>query len=329
MSVPPLPFKSMVMIRKFTFFTTGCLLLCLLSIVSCKKFTGLQTVPAYIRIDSITVEGDYYVYGATTSNITDAWVYVDDQILGCLELPATFPILEKGKHKVSIYAGICSDGRKAVRGPYPFYMPKVYEELELVEDSIVTINPVVNYYPIGEGVMVEWTEDFETGVGLLPTSQSDTIAFRVNDDEAWHSVNSFYSGKVVLPPDSLDFTIASGDELTCHANLMGEKACFLEMDYKTNDTMFVGIMYYENYELVQWPMVKVLPTDDENPIPQKWNKIYINLGSLLHDHESANYFKVYFTSDLTVPENYHQHEYMPASKQRYYYFDNLKVLYRQ
>lgn len=325
----PLLLKNVIMTKKFTFFAIGCLLLCSLSFPSCKKFKGSQTVPSYIHIDSITVEGDYYVYGAATSNITDAWVYIDDQILGCFELPATFPVLEKGKHKVSVYAGICSDGRKAVRGPYPFYMPKVYEDMDLFEDSIVTINPVVGYYPIGEGVMVEWTEDFETGVGLLPTSQSDTSAIRVNGDEAWQSVNSFHSGRVVLPPDSLDFTIASGDELTCHTNLLGEKACFLEMDYKTNDTMFVGIIYYENYGLVQWPMVKVLPTDNENPIPQKWKKIYINLGTLLHEHESANYFKVYLTSDLTVPANYNQHEYVPASKQRYYYFDNLKVLYRQ
>ena len=104
-----------------------------LAFASCNKFEGSQTVPAYIRIDSIKVEGDYYTYGANTSNITDAWVYVDDQIIGCYELPTTFPILAKGPHKVSVYGGIQENGRGSARGPYPFYKPAVYSDLNLVE----------------------------------------------------------------------------------------------------------------------------------------------------------------------------------------------------
>ena len=316
------------MTKRFTLPFLCCAFL-LMAFASCKKFEGSQTVPAYIRIDSIAVEGDYYTYGAGTSNITDAWVYVDDQIIGCYELPATFPVLKKGPHKVSVYGGICMDGRGAARGPYPFYKPKVYENLNLVEDSIVSLNPVLNYYPVGEGVMIGWMEDFETGSGLSPTSQSDTSVMRISGSEAWCSVNSYYSGKIVLPPDSLDFTVATSDELKCHANLLGEKPLFLEMDYKTNDTIFVGIIYSENYTLVHWPMVKVLPTDVEHEVPQKWKKIYINLGTLMHVHESADYFKVYITSDLTVHPDYEQPDYVHPNKWRYYYFDNLKVLYRQ
>lgn len=315
------------MTKKLTLFACCCLALLLVS-ASCKKFKGSQTVPAYIRIDTITVDCDYYSYGANTSNITDAWVYVDDQILGCFELPATFPVLERGMQKVTVYGGICMDGIGASRGPYPFYEPQVYEGVNLVEDSIIRLNPVLDYYPIGEGVMVGWMEDFETGNGLIPTPQSDTGIFRVSGIEAWRSDNSFYSGKVVLPPDSLDFTVAS-DALTCHTDLLGEKPLFLEMDYKTNDTIFVGIIYSESNSVVQWPMLKVLPTDTEHEVPRKWKKIYINLGKLMHMHENASYFKAYFTSDLSVDPNLGQPDYVHPHKWRYYYFDNLKVLYRQ
>lgn len=301
----------------------------LLAFASCQKFKGSQTVPAYIHIESIGVECDYYTYGANTSNITDAWVYVDDQIIGSYELPATFPVLKNGQHKVSIYGGICMDGISGSRGPYSFYKPIVYEGLNLEEDGIDTLCPTVTYYPIGEGVMIGWMEDFETGNSLLPVSQSDTNIMRVSGDEAWRSVNSYYSGKVVLPPDSLDFTVASSDELTCHTQLMGEKPLYLEMDYKTNDTIFVGVIYYQNHTLVQWPLVKVLPTDTENDVPQKWKKIYINLGKLMHEHESASYFKIYLSSDLTLAPEFEQPDYVHPHKWRYYYFDNLKVLYRQ
>ena len=316
------------MTKRHTFSLLCCTLLAV-ALASCQKFKGSQTVPAYIHIDSIAVEGDYYTYGANTANITDAWVYVDDQIIGTFELPATFPVLKKGKHKVSVYGGICMDGISGSRGPYSFYSPMVYEGLDLVEDSTVTINPVINYYPIGEGVMVGWMEDFETGNALLPTSQSDTSIMRVSGNEAWRSVNSYYSGKVVLPPDSLDFTVATADELTCHTGLLGEKPLYLEMDYKTNDTIFVGIIYRENNTPVQWPLVKVVPTDTGHDVPQKWKKIYINLGKLMHEHESASFFKVYLTSDLSIHPDYEQPDYVHPNKWRYYYFDNLKVLYRQ
>ena len=58
-----------------TRFSPRCILFLALFLVlglsSCKKFSS-QSVPAYIHIESISVECDYYTYGASTSNITDA-----------------------------------------------------------------------------------------------------------------------------------------------------------------------------------------------------------------------------------------------------------------
>lgn len=314
--------KIFVMTKRFTLILLCCIAF---AFTSCHKFEG-QSVPAYIHIDSITLSCDYATQKANTSNFTDAWVYIDDQITGCYELPATFPILKNGPHKVSIYGGICINGIGDTRSPYPFCAPKIYEQLNLVEDSIITLNPVVNYYPIGAGWNMSWNEDFESTCSLAPTAQSDTNIIRYGGDEAWHSFNSFYSGRVALPPDSLDFCIA-GEEMNFHSNL-ADGYCMLEMDYNTNDTIFVGVMYYKNYQLVTHPLVKVLPTDKGHSFPQKWKKMYINLSRIIKDNVDASYFKVYFTSDLTVPDDYAQPEYHPISEQRYYLFDNLKVLWR-
>ena len=315
--------KIPIMTKRFTLFLLCC---AAFALTSCHKFEG-QSIPAYIHIDSITLECDYYAQGANTSNFTDAWVYVDDQIIGCFELPTTFPILKNGPHKVSVYAGICVNGIGDTRAPYPFCAPVVYEGLNLVEDSIINLNPVVNYYPTGAGWNWDWNEDFESTSSLVPTAQSDTNIVRYGGPEAWHSVNSFYSGKVVLPPDSLNFTVACADEMTFHKDL-ADGYCMLEMDYNTNDTIFVGVMYYQSYHLVTHPLVKILPTDKDHAIPQKWKKIYINLSRIMKDNVDASYFKVYLTSDLSVPDEYGQHDYNPVSEQRYYLFDNLKVLWR-
>ena len=316
------------MFRKSTFYAFLVLVVFAVAFSSCRKFEGSQTIPAYIHIESIVVDSltDYFTYGAATSKITDAWVYVDDDAIGCFELPATFPVLKHGAHKVTVYGGIMSNGIAAARSPYPFYKPMVYQSLNLVEDSIVNLQPVLNYYPIGEGVEKGWMEDFETANTLLPVAGSDTSIVRINGSEAWHSTNSFYSGKIVLPPDSLDFTVATADEYTFHTGYL--QYCMLEMDYNCNDAFFVGVMYYKNYKLVTHPLLRIQPTDTVNDMPQRWNKIYVNIGPIMNENVTASYFKIYFTSDLTVDPVYGEPDYVHSSKQRYFYFDNLKLFYR-
>jgi len=316
------------MYRKFTLYAFLVLAVFLVVFASCRKFEGSQTIPAYIHIESIVVDSltDYFTYGATTSKITDAWVYVDDDPIGCFELPATFPVLKHGPHKVTVYGGIMSNGIAAARAPYPFYKPQIYASLNLVEDSIINLQPVLNYYPIGGGVEKGWMEDFETANTLLPVAGSDTSIIRINGSEAWHSSNSFYSGKIVLPPDSLDFTVATADEYSFHTGYL--QYCMVEMDYNCNDAFFVGVMYYKNYQLVKHPLLRIQPTDTVNDMPQRWNKIYVNIGPIMNENVTASYFKIYFTSDLSVAPVYGEPDYVQANKQRYYYFDNLKLFYR-
>ena len=282
-------------------------------------------MPAYIHIESIEVDSltDYFVYGANTHKITDAWVHVDDQLIGVYELPATFPVLEKGPHKVTVYGGIMVDGRSAARDRYPFYQPWTAQNLNLVEDSIVNLSPVLHYYPIGEGTNVAWKEDFENTNTLLSDSSSDVNMNRVSGVEAWQSVNSFWSGKVELPPDSLDFTVVTADQFNFYKNTNGVY-CLLEMDYNCNDTFLVGIQYYLDYYLETLPIIKVTPTDKTHDKPERWNKIYINIGPYMNEFQRASYFKLFFTSNLAMEGS----EYHPISEPRYYYFDNLKLLYR-
>ena len=314
------------MTRRFTFLCMLCLTLLSLTFSSCKKFEGSQTVPSYVHVESIVVdpETDYYTFGASSSKITDAWVYVDDRLIGAYELPSTFPVLKKGPHKVAIYGGIKVDGRASARDKYPFYQPLIYTNLNLVEDSIVNLNPKLSYYPIGGGTNFAWMEDFENTNTLLPLNDSVNGMTRVTGDEAWHSVNSFWSGKVELPPDSLDFTVVTADQFNFYKNTNGVY-CLLEMDYNCNDTFAVGIQYYQDYYLETLPLVKVTPTDKTHDKPQRWNKIYINIGPFMNKYSTASYFKVYFTSNLTTEYDL---DYHPISEPRYYYFDNLKLVYR-
>ena len=308
------------MSRRFTFFSFLFLLVLTASVSSCRKFEGEQTVPAYIRIDTIGLVCDYYTYGANTHNFVDVWVYVDDDVKGCFELPATIPILKQGPHKVAIYAGIAVNGIKDSRADYPFTAPVIYENLNLVPDSVVTLVPMVSYWPAGpdENTHVRWMEDFDSGtVTMETTSQSDVPYIRVGGPQAWHDpegVHSTYSAKFVLNSDTAQFCFANSEEFT-DLPTKGSP-CMLEMDYKCSDTCTVGIFYLLNYTVTQEALVRLRPTCAPGEEPTEWKKIYINLGPYFVDYEDADYFKVYLSSWFNRNDG-----------PQYFYFDNLKIIY--
>lgn len=284
---------------------------------ACHKFHG-QSVPAYIHIDTCYLSSSYYTTGANTHAICDVWVYVDDQTLGCFELPATVPILESGKHKISLRAGIKVNGIGATRSWYPFFKTKEYIDFKLVEDSIQTITPTFEYYDANT-VHVAWLEDFENAaVSLQPTSDSDTNIMRTNDpSEAYVSNFSTYSGKVILPGgEYTNCTLASFNEFT---NLPTTgAACMLEMDYKASfDSLTVGVIYCTNNTVTQWPLLNLAATDTVNAVPaNKWRKIYVNIGPVVVANPGADYFKIFLSHTNST------------NKTQYFYLDNLKLLYR-
>ena len=309
--------------RFFTPFLLSCCLLFSCFMTSCKKFENGQSVPSYIRIDEISVNCDYYTYGAKTSKITDAWVYVDDDILGCFELPATFPILKSGKHNVKVYGGIMVNGISAARAPYTFYKPVEYKALNLVQDSIVKLSPVLSYYAVSD-LKFHWSEDFEdVSLTLNATHDSDVPVLRVpvDGEQAFGVPQSSYSGKIVLPADSLHFTAACTKELDSLPT--DGTQCLLELDYNCNAPFTVGLMYCENYQITEFPMLTVQATDTVNANPNRWNKIYVNVGPTCVAFEDASYFKIYLTSHI-----YNGYEEVIPDHERIYYIDNLKLISR-
>lgn len=312
--------KTFFMTRRFTFFSLPFVFFLAVTLSSCVKFEGEQTVPAYIRIDTIGLTCDYYTYGANTHNFIDVWVYVDDDIRGCFELPTTIPVLKQGPHKVSVYAGIAVNGIKDTRADYPFTAPAIFKEVNLVPDSVVTLVPMVTYWPQGpdENTHVRWVEDFDSGtVTMEATSQSDVPLLRVSGPQAWHDpegVHSTYSAKLVLNSDTSQFCIANTEEFT---DLPTQGVpCMLELDYKCSDTCSVGIFYMLNQVLKQEDLIRLKPTSAPGVEPTEWKKIYINLGPYFNDYKESDYFKVYISS-----------WYERNDGPQYFYFDNLKIIY--
>lgn len=298
--------------QKLRYLISCCFALLFSSIVlsSCNNFKGSQEIPAYIHIDTFLFTTNYGLEGAASHKITDAWLYIDDDIQGCYELPATIPVLERGNHRVTIIPGIKLNGISKTRTINPFYTPYIIENYKLEEKVIDTILPSTTYYPIDESSIVfKFKEDFEQQVSLEETADSDTTITRTERDapENWNDLenNSHHSGYVWLGDSTNYFCIASGEfrDLPNQGN-----SIFLEIDYKCDEVFEVGLF-------AKISSVESIPLVYVNPSPT-WNKIYINLGPNITDTQEAEYFKFYIAGKID------------EGSEAEYYFDNIKLVYR-
>jgi len=261
----------------------------LLFFFSCTK-ENEDNIPSYINVENLNFDEN------TTHNITDIWVYINDNLQGVYELPALFPVLENGEHMIRIKAGVKNNGISSTRIPYPFYA-SYFHFTELVQDSIIIINPTITY---SENNSLAFIEDFEgVGLDLSITNNSDTIIHTITN-------GSENYGAGFLNDSIIDFEIAT-DEIK---NLpRAGSPVFLELDYKSNTRFLVGI-YVNNPQLIEKKdLLWVTPKEN-------WNKIYINLTEIVSESINAESHKVFLSMlrDFSLDTNR-------------IYFDNLKVIY--
>ena len=275
--------------------------------LSCNKFDGDQTVPSYLRIDTVTLQSEYYTQGSNTHNITDSWVYVNDQLYGVFELPALFPVLQSGSQKLEIRPGIMLNGISGTRVPYPFYMPYTLKEFNFIEDSVRWVKPSTKYYSTA---VFAWIEDFEnTGLSLSASTNSDTSIYKTepaNSPEALVSQFSAYSGKITLDQVHKDFELTSFNTFVLPRN---GAPVFLELDYKCDLPFLVGMYASENGRVVSIPLIVVNSSEI-------WNKIYINLGPNVTEHTEASNYRIFFQSSIDNEES------------ATFFLDNIKLIYR-
>lgn len=269
--------------------------------VSCELINPEEQIPSYIRIDSIGLSAqDYSEYGSSSHKISDAWVYIDNQPIGAFELAAKFPVLWEGTHTVTVKPGIKVNGISATRSIYPFYKPYVVS-LNLVKDSIITLNPMVTYFPS----TVKWNEDFEkVGITLEETLFSDTTIVQTltGDPEAFEG----YSGVVHLDAARDYFECKTIESYTLPS---GDNPVFLELNYKTNEQIYVGVIANSSSQSLPVGILYINKSD-------VWNKIYINLNNAVNSSPDATDYQIFFSVRKSADN--------PSAE---ILFDNIKLLH--
>jgi len=273
-------------------------------LTSCEIINPAEKIPAYIRIEKIDLsvsDTSSSGQGSRSHKITDAWIYVDDQIVGAFELPRTIPVLFEGNHKVTIKAGIKMNGIAATRTQYPFFSAFI-QDVELTPGKVTTMTPVVSYHT---STIFDWIEDFEgSGFKINKSPHGTDTAMKTTTvtSEVFEGVKS---GVVYLEASRPFF---EGVSSTAFNIPKATSPTFLEMNYKCNQGFAVGVYASNsNNGLVSLYL---------NASPN-WNKIYINLGDAINTigYNPPFTFFVGMVKDADNP--------LPLL-----YLDNLKIIHQ-
>jgi hypothetical protein len=276
---------------------------------SCNIINPAEPIPAYIYIDKIelmAIAGE----GTSSSKIADAWVYIDEQLIGCFELPVTFPVLQEGVHTLKIRPGIKVNGISATRSPYPFYDFYV-QSITLSKGVKQNITPVVKYLTSANFAGME---DFEASTGTIlydsPSGTDTSLYVTTNPNEVFEGVKS---GIAYTDATRTLFECVSDPNMLYTLPKNGSPV-FLEFNYKSNSNFAVGLFCHTVIGSTTTNTVKIKTLDFN--ASTSWNKAYVYLTPTIGASGNANQFK-YFIGMLNSS----------SSDSLALQIDNIKIVY--
>ena len=262
---------------------------------SCQLFDKDEQKPSYITVDSVSISPNYPDYGTTSQQISDVWVYANDNSIGCFELPARIPILAVGNTKLTFIAGVKVNGISATRITYPFYSDTIcYANLS--PDYTLHFKPVFKFDPSS---VITFNEDFESA-GIIfeaadttsnyapidATNQLSDVFVNTQD----HSEVSNWSGVINLDTAKNVTKIQTVSAYTLPKN---GTYTFLEFNYKCSTYLTVGLAAYTSSTITNNDIVVYKPSCT-------WKKAYVNLTNTVSGATNALNYRVYFYAGLRL-----------------------------
>jgi hypothetical protein len=261
---------------------------------------------AYIEIPAMNVVTNSS-QGAPTSALTTLWIEQNGQDLGAFLPPCRIPVYAGENQTLRFIPGVDLNGSYSIRNQYEMLETKS-KTFSLSSGAVKSIPEALMTFSYKESIDFIVVEDFEdVGLSLQETAKSTVNLTSTNNPSEIQPIpaGNSRSGKVVLPPVNLaEFkSIETYDLPKYGANV------WVELDYKTDIPLTVGIVANELLQSVQAPVVTLFPTAE-------WNKIYINLVSEVSAYPNSGDYNLFIgavnTSDTDTA---------------HVYFDNFKLLY--
>lgn len=258
-------------------------LLYTLTLNSCNLINPDEKEPAYIAFDQYTLQATA-TQGTASHNITELWLYVNDNMLGAYDSPSEVPVLDGGSVRVSCYPGIRNNGISTTRIRYPFYTSY---------DTIITMTALMTHnltprFSYRSDITIDYSRNFESGNSFAGSGNNQGIFSLVTDDSKVFEGDK--SGFITLGSTQSYFLFKDNNEI----QLESGNTIFLELDYSCNNSFVIGCYSTDGGNTQKNPIITLTPTSPVNSINPTWNKIYIDLGALALANPGADFHELYF-----------------------------------
>ena len=264
--------------------------------------------PSWIQINKWTLQSNADLSGSEgelTENISEAWVYVNDKVIGVFQVPCKIPILISGMSNIKVYPTIKNNGISATKKIYPFM--EVYElNQELIQNQTLVINPTTKYKSITNFKVY----DFELTNMYLENDPNTSLANIQYDNTNLQSFNGNFFGKVLLNQTDSSWVAYTTEQLSFTKG----REVYLELDYYNTNSLVTGVIFV-NPDGTKTNNINIqLNSQDDSSV--KWKKIYIDLKELIGNSPNGCNFLQSFQANLNSGKT--------SSEIR---LDNIKLVY--
>lgn len=261
-----------------------------------------NTDPAWLYIDKWTLQANpTNPEGILTQNITDAYVIIDEKVIGYFELPIQLPLLLNGQKQIIIYPAIRNNGISATKKIYPFLEPYTLTKNLTKND---TITPTTKYYTSTKF----WIENFEDAGLKLQTAPNYPPILTTASDPSILKYGQRYGWIHLTKTDSMWMGTTTKMSLPQYGSEV-----YLEIDYMNTNNLLTGVNSYGNLTFKANPNIQLNAQKDSE---KKWKKIYIDLKEIIS-----------FSTNYTLFEQFLQAKLDPGKEYSDIYIDNIKLVY--
>ena len=273
----------------------------LLILHACKPKYAADEIPSYISVGNSNRFVNNYFAKDSSRKIYDTWLTVNGQFLGTYQNPSLMPVLGVGSSKVTVYAGIKENGISSTRAIYPFYTA-FDTTVTLVQTKIISITPRFKYQ---SNVIFNLFESFEGSKWKFATvgnySQIDTST----DVDGTLAQGRCLTSK--LSPGRDTFFMYTPSIFDKEA--IG-KSHWVEVSFKSDIVIHFGVFVID----VTAGIVSQVPYLDLRQTDGVWNKVYINLTTLIAEYGTNKAYLLYFSAERN------------GSAENRVYLDNIKLV---
>jgi len=248
-------------------------LLFICSLISCDVINGDEEIPSFVEIESFTLEATPDV-GSLNQNITEGWVYVNNNLIGAFSEGNPFPVLEGGMVDIIVDPGIHENGIGFTPSLYPYYT-RYRSTANLVRGEVNKISPVFEYRENTDFLLIQ---EFENNtVFTVDRDGNEETRIQYTTDGALEGV----SGIISLDEDNPSANVVTSTFFNLPT--FGVNDPWLEINFKTDVPIAIGLLTGDVGGNVTQLYGHGLNTT------AVWKKVYINLKEIIINNPTPPY----------------------------------------